>query len=307
MEAAELSAVNEHLSGCEPCRTLFNGEGRLRSAIAEKLREPKMPAPVWDRLMAAIAEAERRSGVFVPPRFRPAPKRLWRVLCWTTAVAAGVAAALGVVWANMPAPPQSPGVGVPAHGDGRSLAHRHTQVAGLPEWPGKPEPGPGELRTLLRKFLPGSELPSLEPGTPGGGPSERYPEGHTAYRVTFETLRFDNRLVLHLAYNCCGRPVSVFVLPNYLGVVETVAEIGRRAEAEGQFFAFRRIDRTWVVAVADGGHDVGYLLDALAPAPAAPPEVGTTAPRDGGDRPKAMPNPAPGSGSAPAPGPAPAK
>lgn len=260
LDAESLRRINGHLSECPGCRRRFNAEGRIQRAAAAQLRAEAMPAGVWDRMLTAIDDAERRSGRRRPEWLRPGPAELSAAVRWVGGCAVACASLLLAANLLTPSPPPPP-IGPAAIGDGVELAHRHNRVPSLAAFrAGRPDPQ-DDLDAELARFLP--------PAPDGRPPRLHLPDDphHHAFRVHHEVLTLETRSVLHVAFNCCGGAASVFVIPDFTGAADMVAEIKRKADAAGQAFGYRRAGVTWTAAVADDGHDPGYLLDAFVPGP----------------------------------------
>ncbi|MEO8551561.1 MAG: zf-HC2 domain-containing protein [Kofleriaceae bacterium] len=103
------SAVRGHLRGCEPCRTAADTEAALRDGL-RALPSPDVPATLWARVQAELAQAEIADAA--QARWRRVLAR-WSPSHWVTprfAIASGAVAVIVCVWAwrythrGLPAP-----------------------------------------------------------------------------------------------------------------------------------------------------------------------------------------------------------
>lgn len=252
VDASTLAAVNEHLAGCAECRAVFNREGRLQVGVRTVLRDEAMPADLWTRLAGALEDAERRTGGNWPLRALLAPARLRLLGRWALGLAGIAAGTLLAI--HITRRPEKPYPGIVTRTEGAELARVHFEFdARSPHGRERDIP----LSTHVGEFLTRAWRIRL----PAEGP-------HKVLSVFHEVIQFDGRRVLHVGYNCCGNPTSVYVVPDFVGSVEMVAELGREAGQSGRSFAHKRIGRAWIVAVADNRHDVGFLLETFVKEPA---------------------------------------
>lgn len=92
------SAVRGHLRGCEACRIAADDEAALRDGL-RALPSPDVPATLWARVQAELAQAEIADAE--KPRWRRALAR-WSPSHWVTprfALASGAVAVIVCVWA----------------------------------------------------------------------------------------------------------------------------------------------------------------------------------------------------------------
>jgi hypothetical protein len=244
MDGPALAEINEHLSGCPDCREIFNRAGRLHVGVRRVLAQERMPEDVWMRLATALADADRRAGggwmlpgLFDPMRLR----RMVQAALGLALTAAGVLLA-----AHLLRPTPKPYPGLETRAEGAKLAEYHFNFGPR----GREQDIP--LQTHFAEFL----TKDWRIRIPADGP-------HKVLSVFHEVLQFDRRRVLHIGYNCDGNPVSIYVIPDFVGSVEMVAELGREAGVKGRFFEHRRLGQAWLAAVADNNHDVGFLLRAF--------------------------------------------
>lgn len=92
------SAVRGHLRGCEACRTAADDEAALRDGL-RAMPSPDVPATLWARVQAELAQAEIADSE--KPRWRRVLAR-WSPQNWVTprlAIASGAIAVIVSVWA----------------------------------------------------------------------------------------------------------------------------------------------------------------------------------------------------------------
>jgi hypothetical protein len=254
MDGPVLAAVNEHLGTCPDCREAFNREGRLQVGVRRALSDERMPDDVWTRLSAALEQAERRTGGAWPMRRLLDPVRLrtiGRSALGLAVVAAGVLLAV-----HLFQPAEKPYPGEAGRQAGATLARAHFDFR--PDAVEHRERGV-PLDNLLAEFLTRDWRFRL----PADG-------AHKVLPVFHGVLVFEYRRVLHIGVNCCGNPASVYVVPDFAGAVEMVAELGREANRTGRFFEHRRLGRAWLAAVADNKHDVSRLFESFVRVDAPP-------------------------------------
>jgi len=249
--AGKLAEVNDHLTGCADCRKRFEREGRLLRSLRRRVESDRSPPELWNRMMTALDDVERRTGMRVPQRLRGAV--MFRFAVWATAAAAVFAAVLMVItFIGFEHPPEYSGAH--ARRQGEELTHTHAQIPSWEQWERRQSLPQAGLHRQIEQFVAscGEGRWKFEPPAASG---------HTLSAVNAQILEFRSLQILHVAWNCCGEPASLFLVSDFPEAVDLIAEMQRGADRGRRFFKHRRLGRMWVAALADHGHDLGFLLD----------------------------------------------
>ncbi|MCB9899386.1 MAG: zf-HC2 domain-containing protein [Planctomycetes bacterium] len=185
LDANATLSVTEHLKGCAGCRERFEREGRLEQALVATLREETMPADVRARVLDALpGHAPRRM------RRRPRPRLPVRREALAFAAAAVLLVAAGLYLYPF------------GRVDGPPLALRATASHRAAFASSDGLVPPERVDALLRGAGFG-ELPIAHGG---------FVNGHMVELLGARREDLAGVPVIHLVYECCDVPASVFLM-----------------------------------------------------------------------------------------------